>query len=688
MQGNPPSLTGSTVWLSGDASDGFDVVLSGDTQAKVRGVLEGCGTLNNQCFHDVQQVLALSDLQIDSQLNKRTFLALLSKTFKSLASELSAITSVLIFLWSTRFNDRQFAQVFVPHPIGEAAAPFAVPGTEIIVEADGAPLVTVTVPAPAKTTLLGPSQPSVTAVTTPSNGLELGDLLACLDLSLASRIDEAMHRMSDCQDGRDFDALQGSSRAGTSYGSAICGAEAVVTMVRPGGAFNDMLLINPTSVAIKFSEVAVPVFRASRVLAEFVLAYAPMLDIPTEAAEMLGNFVFALAVQTLVENVPLAAENPILGKLLSNSPENPSDKCPDVETNPLTCGFDENQDCDILLPTKPHEYPTCKSGEYKGCPCVSSPYAYVYIASHEEITAMIHLAELFANSQPPPASAACDVENMTEVPASVFFSSRNNVYHHFCTSWSPSVGDLHMDVNAAGDNLLPEPHTRPRPGGWGGSSARAPPPDPSIWSQYKFSLNYKPNQGGGSCSADCTAAFEKIGTACRQNGGNDPKLAAKGSFDAGCGVFSYEVGKSDSSSTPPAALKIYDRQCFPRENPPVSHGIVQGDQMYGNAWIACISSDTAEPKMLKASDKPFESVQNVWDTDTGYYFSVSWEKGCTLENGQDSQAVQDPLGVGVADGIPCVGLQVDNYKQCDNGAAGGKVRAGCLVYEFKPTSRP
>lgn len=156
--------------------------------------------------------------------------------------------------------------------------------------------------------------------------------------------------------------------------------------------------------------------------------------------------------------------------------------------------------------------------KYEGCSCIGSSDPYQHIASAEEVADILHLAELMKASQSGPSTPACDNEKLSALPASIFSSGSNNVYQHFCESWSPSAGDMHKVVDPAGKNTLPGPHTRL--GGRGHfSEARAPPPNPSIWSQYRFSLGFKAMQGGGSCSADCAAAFEQAGTACRQQGG-------------------------------------------------------------------------------------------------------------------------------------------------------------------------
>ncbi|KAG4414928.1 hypothetical protein IFR04_011951 [Cadophora malorum] len=95
---SPPDLTGSTVWLSGSDSDGYDVSLSADTRGKVGGVLDGCGaTIDDQCYQDVVQALQDSELQIDNQLDRRNFGHMLSKTFRIGLPKVGVVGGVVAF---------------------------------------------------------------------------------------------------------------------------------------------------------------------------------------------------------------------------------------------------------------------------------------------------------------------------------------------------------------------------------------------------------------------------------------------------------------------------------------------------------------------------------------------------------------------------------------------------------------
>lgn len=182
--------------------------------------------------------------------------------------------------------------------------------------------------------------PSVTPVSDPQDGLEKGDLIAILDGDLASRLDEVMHRDQECDDGRSFDRSDHSrrKRAGGSYGNAICAAEAVAGMAQAGGPFNDLLLLRTPHVTFEFAEAAGAVARAATVAVGFVRDYAPLLDISADVAEQLGNFLFALAVNTIVEGQSLGDRNRIKAtNIETEAPHQPTaSSCPDPEESPVS----------------------------------------------------------------------------------------------------------------------------------------------------------------------------------------------------------------------------------------------------------------------------------------------------------------------------------------------------------------
>jgi hypothetical protein len=143
-----PKLSRDTIWLSGKADDGFDIVLSTDTQAKVEGVLEGCGTGDdNKCYQDVVQALESADLELDSKLERRELAKLLSDTMlRDLAYRLSMmwyIGNMLLLNWKMKADKMDNAAFHLPVAKVQELA-ISATGPSIIQSAGGSVVVTIT----------------------------------------------------------------------------------------------------------------------------------------------------------------------------------------------------------------------------------------------------------------------------------------------------------------------------------------------------------------------------------------------------------------------------------------------------------------------------------------------------------------------------------------------------------------
>lgn len=91
-------------------------------------------------------------------------------------------------------------------------------------------------------------------------------------------------------------------------------------MAGPGGLIQDLLLINPAQMPFGFADGAEEASRAAGAVADFVLAYAPLLTIGDELANQLATFLLVLAIDTIVENVPLKGQNRVASSLITTSP--------------------------------------------------------------------------------------------------------------------------------------------------------------------------------------------------------------------------------------------------------------------------------------------------------------------------------------------------------------------------------
>lgn len=331
--------------------------------------------MDDKCYQDARKVLQESELQLDAGIDRRHLGYLLSKTFRKNGAAIvfAGATISLMSQWRLQHFDESFKPLRLPHGSLEKIATLDT-ASSVVVSAEGHPIVTIT-PTPDPTSLKGyvfflslwgslsgpaankkslhrSQTPHVTAVSTAHGAFQPGDLAAVLDADLASRISEIMRRGATCTDGRDFDAGKTRRRQGPgpSYGAAICGVQAAAPNVQAAGALHDLLLLNNGDLHFEFANGAGDITRAAQQAVGFVLDYAPLLAIDEALAADLGTYLFALAVDTLVESLPLGAENRIqssqvttatqttkaTGTRTTTTATQTSSGCPDPEKTPVS----------------------------------------------------------------------------------------------------------------------------------------------------------------------------------------------------------------------------------------------------------------------------------------------------------------------------------------------------------------
>ncbi|OAQ80923.1 hypothetical protein VFPFJ_09376 [Purpureocillium lilacinum] len=679
-----PTLSGNTIWLSGRDNEGYDVVLSPDTQAKARGILEGCGKADNKCYNDVRNFLQTSHVEIDGQLERRGFLQLLTKTFRKLGSVFGFIAAAMIADWQLRHNT-QPPPLFVPHNMASSASKLS-GATGLVISAQGTPVVTVTQTA-APTSLQGTQTPSVTPVTEPHDNFAKGDISVVLQSDFARRVDEIMHRMTNCEDGYKFDkgSTRRRKRVAGSYGKAICAAEAAAMMAQSGGALNDFVLMNPTQLRFSYTDSVAAVARAANIVNEFIREYAALVDISAELATQLSNVLFGLALRTIVDGTTLGENNRIPASLIKVSasptgshPSSTATGCPDPEKNPLTCGTGEKDDCKMRAPKKPGDSPVCDAGEHKDCECSAGVIWDIETVSDAQQKAMLAIAALHkklgggGKGDPKPGNNKpdCNPYDLSVIPSNVFRNPNapeKNVYHHFCEKWYKE-SKLEMTVDAAGNNKKPEPHLK-------SVIKRTPPPDPSNWSKYDFNLSFKPAEGKKECAMDCKAAYALMSTACSNSGAMSVPMSKGGKLDVGCGVFDYSISE-DKNIVP---LKAQDRHCFAPDEFGKHRDIHPGSVSSYSGWPC---TGTALKPVRRGDDSTFIKFKTTED-DVAYQYSVVWKQGCSLDSGVDAIYASNPLAIKDPGHTACQQTFIDNYKECLNGGIGGNIQIGCLVYEFK-----
>ncbi|RDL30124.1 uncharacterized protein BP5553_10402 [Venustampulla echinocandica] len=111
--------------------------------------------------------------------------------------------------------------------------------------------------------------PAVTTFTDTAGDHVLGVVVILLSPDLAGRMNEFIHRRTECPAGHNFGQVLGSNskfRArADGLGAAICGVQGIVANAAPGTAFVDFLVVRPG--ALQWNEA--DVIRAMNVAVQF-----------------------------------------------------------------------------------------------------------------------------------------------------------------------------------------------------------------------------------------------------------------------------------------------------------------------------------------------------------------------------------------------------------------------------------
>ncbi|KAK4447190.1 hypothetical protein QBC34DRAFT_467708 [Podospora aff. communis PSN243] len=409
----PNGIQPDWIWVSPADGGGFHIILGQDIKAKVDGVLDGCGQVDDKCYHDVLTALDDGVVQTDHNLEGRQVivaLVLLGEFFT-----LDTLVATVALLETTRFAvllGLGFPNgMFVPEAQAKPAG--NLPQGAVTVSAGGTPVITITQGPTAEPTLEGSVTPIVTAVTTAVDGFQAGDLAGILDTGLAGRLAEYMQRAKLCKAGEEFDREHASParrrRAVGSYGEALCASKAVIGGIQPGGPWNDLLLLDPTGVKFGFSPDSATASAAAGQFFEFARASAPLMAIAPERADQLSSYIFALAVDAVVEGLPLGGQNRIPATMVTTtggaSPT--STTCPDKDA--LVCGFPTVQDCNLAIVLQGDERKVvCEDGPHKGCECTGPAYSFVELYGPPERQKNLQLfMELFTDGPGQDAAPIC-----------------------------------------------------------------------------------------------------------------------------------------------------------------------------------------------------------------------------------------------------------------------------------------
>ncbi|KAK6840069.1 hypothetical protein PG987_005935 [Apiospora arundinis] len=435
-------------------------------------------------------------------------------------------------------------------------------------------------------------------------------------------------------------------RSAGTLGQAICALEAVAANAAPGGAFNDLLLLDPKSLPFGFADLASATAKAAQVVIAAVKALSEISAIlQPQLAEQLAVYIFALALDKVYEGLPLGEENRIPATMVTTMTQT-------ATATTMTTSTSASTGCPD---------PTKTPGKYKGCICNSPSPASVNLVTPEAHEAMIYMSDLLTG---PRVDCPMNADTViTPIPATLFGSESHNVSNHFCEQWHPDQG-LYMEVDSSGNNKNPEAHLQ----------GRTPPPSAASYKDWDFGMFYTPVKGGRKCSLDCSGAFYRLPGACASNSGG-VYMYSKGNIDAGCGVFAYRIRQSQ------ATMREYDRVCYKKEDF-TDKGAINRDIVSYFAANVCQKSDPVR----KDDKSTFRHMYtNGEGREAAYQVNIWWKEGCTLENnGPTEMSPWNPLGKSKDDGfLTCDRYLFDKYRECNNGGVGGTIQVGCLVYEFK-----
>ncbi|KAK0617748.1 hypothetical protein B0T14DRAFT_605745 [Immersiella caudata] len=680
----PDGIQVDSIWVSPADEGGFHVVLGQDIKAKVDGVLEGCGALNDKCYQEVLAVLEDGVMQTDKKLEGRQVIAALVL----LAAEfitLDTLITVVAIVETTRFA----AFLALPPPLGiyfpedKAKPAGTLPQGPVTVSAGGSAVITITQGPTPQPTLKGSVPPIVTAVTSAAGDFQTGDLAGILDRGLAGRLDEFMQRSKECKAGDDFDKQHASparKRAVGSYGEALCASEAVIGGIQPGGLWNDLLLLEPTGVHFGFktdSDSGTASAAASQ-FSEFARAYAPLMDVSPERADQIGSYILALAVDTIVQGVALSEKNRIPATMVttSGSPSPTGTGCPDKNT--IICGIPVDQHCNFKFAGQGNaRKPVCEDGPYKDCECTGPALTSTEMFIPERQKAFVLFMELVkAVPATPQQLPTCPIV-VTEIPAELFSSRKTatlNIHNNFCQGWKKDAKHS-ITVNSKGEDVLTVPREKPVTAA--SRLRRAPPANPDSFAEFRFDLSFTPS-GGGACTMDCNAAYAQFAKTCAASSPGI-YMYEKGSYNVGCGTFTYQIIK-------PAAFDEYPRICYKRKQlPPINDTLVEKTLSAIAETYACVDG---RKNLIKKGDTSTFVSRVVWvhggtDKFIPTQLNIWWRDGCILEkNGPTESHYELPLGEGKP---KCVEIFKSLYEKCaaEDEKVGGNAQMGCLMYELK-----
>ncbi|KAG7055994.1 hypothetical protein JMJ77_0008445 [Colletotrichum scovillei] len=654
--GELPDLSGKVIWMSGKEGAGFHVALSPDAQDEVRKTLIGCEKTDDKCYQEVREVIQSANFVIDAEIERRHFGHFLSKTFKSKGSAFTTIAMLLLSAWSFKHPEQpsiRFADHIIPDTTASSAAGLADTKT-IVLSAEGKGVATLT-PVPDPTRPEGTATPLITPIATATAGYTPGDLMVTMDEGLAKRLEEIIRRSTDCLDGRQFDSDANGKRA-AQFGSAICGAQGAIGMATPGGPLDDLLLMNPPTLPFTAGNVA----NAALVVTNFVRDFAPLMNVGEGVAQGIGEVVFMMAYNTLIENLPLGDKNPIKQKLLSGTITTP----PASATATTMSRCSRSTACEASCEGVGIMFQYCETscGAVSGCRTGAGSQTSTPITTVTTKAWIPPPAEtgLPTTTLTPSANPSCAMDKPAEIQWDAFAGSKYNVAAKFCQEVDALASQaLSWVVDISGNNQEAK------------LQARTPPVTLDPYKGYIVNLDWKPNMvfDAGSCQKSCLDAFKTVANTCGHTGGEGNVMAEKGQYDAGCGTYSYHI-----TNTAPrkGELRCNSEGDFPKHKDVHEVTVKQGLKAMCNEVLPDVMTPGHEAITRIYYSKYFDAAK--------LKYTVAWRKQCSPA--VTEQNPKEPWGGGT---IGCRQLFYQLWTDCINGGVAGTRDIGCLTYSLSPT---
>lgn len=505
--------------------------------------------------------------------------------------------------------------------------------------------------------------PSATVVTGNDKDAAVGDTVITLDESFAGRLSEIMRRTTDCKEGSDFDAEQGSKRD-TKYGAVVCGVRGAIEMATPGGALHDLTLIQVATPDL-LSKLRAPLTAAAQRAIDIAQDYAPLLEMPTGVFDDIVVLVFALGVHNIINNVPLGGRN-VIGKDILDNTNN------QVTVTATSC-----------TGTATACQATCTElgAQFFACETVCGSCA-TQTTSIQTVTTIPWQGPVNGGPVIPTATAhpECQLDQPGILPWNIFSGSEYNVHGQFCSEVERQPASSRSWIVDTKGNQIPllkkvkaaKPASSVDLDSSSSINKRTPPTTPDTYRDYRVSLQWKPSSSS-SCPMRCADAYRAIADSpCGHTGGEQNVMALSGSLDVACGTYAYSIllpgGSPDSGGTP---LALQDQQCYSESQWP-KHGDVNEVSVKEAAKAACNGKYiTRMPQKMGKDSEAWEDMHTWRRSGMPLKMRVEWKEGCVLAaGGVAEQEPRRPLGEKGVDGKDgCYELFYNNWRNCKSFSA-------------------